>query len=446
MLAEGRSAGLDAVFAWQYTAQIRDEVIRSGVRSLLQSISIFRMREMEDARSPAGLAMEVYSDRISVDHDEQERLRFSPDDVVKLPIHRAINLWVADGTRAGFLAHTLDGTARRRRARRRTSSPSATAAATTPSSFPIRSATGVDARSGAADAAPEQPAQADRAHCGNRARADHVLRPRLMLPASYTDLIRYDGAAVQRDRRDQTVPCAIQPRDVEILADIWRYKFLTATQLLRAALARLRAARRPQTPHQALPRRPRRALPTRHPHRGSFPGPTTSATTATACSAGPALSTATHGSNCARSTTTATSFTRSTSTPGSSPGGDCSGRRYSPGAVRPNSNPPLRPAADRCVSTTTARSGACDGHTASRTTRRHLGNRAPRRWQPRLPDRVRPHQANRQELRQVPALRHLPVLVVAPHPSSRTATTPFVLFVCQDDQQRAAFLTPPTGN
>src|SRR5215207_4745662 len=108
MLAEGRSAGLDAVFAWQYTAQIRDEVIRSGVRSLLQSISIFRMREMEDARSLAGLAMEVYSDRITVDHDEQERLRFSPDDVVKHPIHRAINLWVADGApRAGFLAHTL---------------------------------------------------------------------------------------------------------------------------------------------------------------------------------------------------------------------------------------------------------------------------------------------------------------------------------------------------
>lgn len=108
MLAEGRSAGLEAVFAWQYSAQIRDEVICSGVRSLLQSISIFRMREMEDARSLAGLAMEVYSDRISVDQEEQERLRFSPDDVVKLPIHRAINLWVADGIpRAGFLAHTL---------------------------------------------------------------------------------------------------------------------------------------------------------------------------------------------------------------------------------------------------------------------------------------------------------------------------------------------------
>jgi hypothetical protein len=108
MLAEGRSAGLEAVFAWQYSAQIRDDVIRSGVRSLLQSISIFRMREMEDARSLAGLAMEVYSDRIGVDQEEQERLRFSPDDIVKLPIHRAINLWVADGVpRAGFLAETL---------------------------------------------------------------------------------------------------------------------------------------------------------------------------------------------------------------------------------------------------------------------------------------------------------------------------------------------------
>src|SRR4029079_18968375 len=81
MLAEGRSAGLEAVFAWQYSAQIRDEIIRSGVRSLLQAISIFLMREMDDARSLAGLAMEVYSDRISVDQDEQERLRFSPDAV-----------------------------------------------------------------------------------------------------------------------------------------------------------------------------------------------------------------------------------------------------------------------------------------------------------------------------------------------------------------------------
>jgi hypothetical protein len=108
MLAEGRSAGLEACFAWQYSAQIRDELVRSGVRSLLQSISIFRMRELEDARSLAGLAMDVYSDRISVDQAEQERLRFSADDIIHLPVHTAINIWVARGTpRAAFVARTL---------------------------------------------------------------------------------------------------------------------------------------------------------------------------------------------------------------------------------------------------------------------------------------------------------------------------------------------------
>ena len=108
MLAEGRSAGLEATFAWQYSAQIIDEVIRSGVRSLLQSISLFRMREMEDARSLAGLAMEVYSDRITVEQEEQERLRFSADDILRLPVHHAINLWVAGGRpRSGFVARTL---------------------------------------------------------------------------------------------------------------------------------------------------------------------------------------------------------------------------------------------------------------------------------------------------------------------------------------------------
>ena len=149
MLAEGRSAGLEAVFAWQYTAQIRDEIVRSGVRSLLQSISIFRMREMEDARSLAGLAMDVYSDRISVDHEDQERLRFSADDITRLAIHHAINLWVADGTpRPGFVAHTLPmgGAPRPSSSPTITATPSASAAATAPPTCPTRSATAATAR------------------------------------------------------------------------------------------------------------------------------------------------------------------------------------------------------------------------------------------------------------------------------------------------------------
>src|SRR5947207_2122170 len=55
----------------------------------------------------AGLAMQVYSDRIGVDPDDQSRLRFSVDDILSLPAHHAINLWLADGRpQPGFLART----------------------------------------------------------------------------------------------------------------------------------------------------------------------------------------------------------------------------------------------------------------------------------------------------------------------------------------------------
>jgi len=51
------------------------------------------------------------------------------------------------------------------------------------------------------------------------------------LPASYVDVHRYDGAAIQRDRVADVVPCVVQPRDIAVLRDVWRYKFLTAPQL-----------------------------------------------------------------------------------------------------------------------------------------------------------------------------------------------------------------------
>jgi hypothetical protein len=50
-------------------------------------------------------------------------------------------------------------------------------------------------------------------------------------PASYLEAHRYDGAAIEHGRRDQLEYCALQPRDVAIIRDVWRYKFLTAPQL-----------------------------------------------------------------------------------------------------------------------------------------------------------------------------------------------------------------------
>jgi hypothetical protein len=53
-----------------------------------------------------------------------------------------------------------------------------------------------------------------------------------MLPSSYSDLLRYDGAVVERGQRERVIPCAVQPRDLEVVRDVWRYRFLTSTQLL----------------------------------------------------------------------------------------------------------------------------------------------------------------------------------------------------------------------
>jgi Replication-relaxation len=52
------------------------------------------------------------------------------------------------------------------------------------------------------------------------------------LPASYVDAHAYDGAAIQHDQRAQITPCAIQPRDIALIDTVARHKFLTAPQLL----------------------------------------------------------------------------------------------------------------------------------------------------------------------------------------------------------------------
>ena len=260
MLAEGRSAGLDAVFAWQYSAQIRDEVIRSGVRSLLQSISIFRMREMEDARSLAGLAMEIYSDRISIDQEEQERLRFSPDDIVKLPITAPST----SGSPTAFRAPASSPPRCRWKTSTASSSRNTTAraqhergghhpeslgdpllnlaAASAPSDGPRPAIRGRARRSRTPAANGKAAGRAPAETSGPYGRQLSVrASPELQMtisselvaePASYVEAHRYDGAAIHHDRPGRTVPCALQPRDIGLLRDLWRYKVLTAPQIL----------------------------------------------------------------------------------------------------------------------------------------------------------------------------------------------------------------------
>jgi Replication-relaxation len=53
----------------------------------------------------------------------------------------------------------------------------------------------------------------------------------MTLPDSYLDVHRYDAAVLQWGRRGPLVPCAVQARDVEILAALWRHHFLTTAQI-----------------------------------------------------------------------------------------------------------------------------------------------------------------------------------------------------------------------
>ncbi len=53
-----------------------------------------------------------------------------------------------------------------------------------------------------------------------------------MTVTGYDLVIDYDTAAVARGRREQIVPCAIQPRDLELIDVVMRCRFLTTPHLL----------------------------------------------------------------------------------------------------------------------------------------------------------------------------------------------------------------------
>ena len=97
LLSEGRSGGIEVTAAFQYTGQIEDERVKKGIKSLLQNISLFRQRDFEDARAAAALAMEVFTDNIKGDTEDQRRTRIDPMDIVNRPDYSAVNLWLARG-------------------------------------------------------------------------------------------------------------------------------------------------------------------------------------------------------------------------------------------------------------------------------------------------------------------------------------------------------------
>ena len=244
-------------------------------------------------------------------------------------------------------------------------------------------------------------------------------------PASYAEAHRYDGAAIEHGQRDALDPvraAATRRRD--------RPRRLALQVPHRAAAARAVVARRASV--QAADRRLLKLFRAGHLERfrpiarrgtGSYPWTYHLGEDghrllqhAGVIAARPALP------RPRRSTTTATSSTSSSSTPGCSPTAARSATRCSPGTARPTIDPPPGCGAASSGSTTTGRPRA-SSDPRPRLVRPDAVLEVAgddRRRQPRLLlieyDRTR---RARQELREVPPLRRLPDLVVAPHAPRR---------------------------
>jgi hypothetical protein len=283
MLALHRAAGpLEVTAAWQYSAQVEDRAIRSGLKSLLRSRSMFAMGEVSDAREQAEVAMEVYTDLIRSEREERERMRFGPEDIVRLPTFTAINSWVADGARqTAFLAQTTpmrdlgDGTRRELHLRRQREAgahwPAVLPAPVQKPRAPVRVESELPAsgiveqpeRNGGDEReheqketeAPDLAAVAPAPKKARRERADEALGAANPGPGTYTAVHRGKVTGIGWDplieaRRSDAFE--FRPRDGEILRALWRYELLLVSQIwqewwsdhaVRAAQTRLKLLR-----------------------------------------------------------------------------------------------------------------------------------------------------------------------------------------------------------
>ena len=108
MLAVHRSAGLEAMCAWQQLSQIKDLAVREATTNLLQNRIVFRMNNPEDARAEIGVMMSAYADVLHGTREARELTRFQPDMLVNLDVFYALCSWVAGGRRAdAFVGRTI---------------------------------------------------------------------------------------------------------------------------------------------------------------------------------------------------------------------------------------------------------------------------------------------------------------------------------------------------
>jgi hypothetical protein len=264
MLALHRAAGpLEVTAAWQYTEQVEDRAIRAGLKSLLRSRSMFSMGEVADAREHAEVAMEVYSDLIRTERDDRERMRFGPDDIVRLPTFAAMNSWVAKGARqSAFFAETLPIAGGSPELREHHVARQRAAGAHWPAALPDPIEDGadeaqehevVDEPSGNSSAPPTDPHENEPNGYGAEPHSEPVTEASHaeiessspesdcesenadQPPPSYLAVHRPDVVQLIWDARlrDPKLAARLEPqsRDLEILRALWRYEALLLSQI-----------------------------------------------------------------------------------------------------------------------------------------------------------------------------------------------------------------------
>jgi hypothetical protein len=266
-LATLRSAGLEVVAAWQYGEQIQEPKIRSGLLSLLRQRCMFSMGEAQDAREMSTIAMAVYADVIHADAQSQANLRVSPDTIFNLPNHHAVCSWISEGARVpAFIARTMkletdEEVVRHHREAQlargcfvpdRLPDPlpdiepielgMGAASARTP--MVPETAADPPAPAGSGEPGAAVPARAPAGLAWDPTdtsvdRSEDVAAPAPVVgaPESFTELDLDDVRGIIWDKPATPLPVdkRTEPtqRELEILAALWSYRFLFATQLRR---------------------------------------------------------------------------------------------------------------------------------------------------------------------------------------------------------------------
>ncbi|MGI8779812.1 MAG: hypothetical protein ACR2L8_06520, partial [Solirubrobacteraceae bacterium] len=258
-LATLRSAGLEVVAAWQYGEQIVEPKLRAGMMSLLRQRCMFSMGESKDAREMTDIAMSVYVDMIRDDPESRARMRMTPDVIFNLPNHRTLCSWISKGARSpafvaetiplvtdeAIVAHHLEAQAARGGfVPDRLPNPlppfGEDAAAAVPVGVEL---VGVAPSNGGPPDGNGNGALDEHAVAAFDPSAQSVERPndratRVARPApeSYTELDLDDVRAIAWDNLTVLAPDSRHEptrRELEVMAALWRYRFLFAGQIRR---------------------------------------------------------------------------------------------------------------------------------------------------------------------------------------------------------------------